>query len=407
LATLVTRRSLRFAALIILVACSGTSNAERGSVAADAECAVGNTLGHFRDTVVVEHAELFSVAYQRDHVVLTVRFPVPDGGPDSWGSERFLLFPCELPISDGARTDGAPIRIPATSVSVSTNEDLGMVLQLGMLDGVRSVGIRAIYSDSVWARFQAGRILHAGGWGGEGPHIETLLDLAPDIILLGSFGGGHLRHTPELRAVGLAAVPTMIRVEPTPLGRAEWIKVMGLLFGRVAEANALFDSVRTDYLAQAARARAVPGKPTVFWATTYAPGAWIAGRNNFQARFLEDAGGVNVLADAGRRQTVDVPPEVIYARGANADVWITENTTMIRDGKLTVAGTLLDSFHAYREGALFHVSKRYRIENGASDYYASGPMRPDVVLRDLISILHPTLLPDHSSAHLAPMERLR
>jgi len=357
----------------------------------------------------VEFAELFHLSYHNSYKRLVIRFPTVEGDTTRGTRETFVLVPCGAPTPplEGPLAGAVVVPTPARSVSVTTNEDLGMVVRLGLLDGVRSIGIRAIYPQEVLDRYREGQIADGGGWGGEGPHVETLLDLEPDLVLMGVFGGTVGSHAPQLRRVGLSAIPTMTRVETTPLGRAEWIKALGAFFHAEEVANELFRETRDHYLELSRRARAQPTRPTAFWASTYASGVWGVGRNNFQARFLEDAGAENVLADDGIPTSVTLLPEVVLERAGDADVWITENTHMIRGGVLTVAGTPLESFRAYREGRLYHLGRRYRAETQASDYNYTGPGRPDLVLEDLVSIFHPELLPGHQGFFLAPMERLR
>jgi len=356
-----------------------------------------------------EYAELFDLSYHDAYKLLTVRFPSMEGDTARAAREQFVLLPCGAPAPPltGELTGAIVIHTPVRTVSLTTNEDLGMVVRLGFLEGIRSIGIRAIYPQEVLERYRSGIIADGGGWGSEGPHIETLMDLDPDLILMGVFGGSVGSHAPRLREVGLPAIPTMIRVEPTPLGRAEWVKALGAFFHAEETANALFEEVTEGYLHLARRARAQPQKPSAFWASTYAPGEWGGGRNNFQARFLEDAGAENALAHPGIPTSVRLLPEEILDLAGDADFWITENTHMVRDGALTVRGTPLNAFKAYREGKTYHLAGRYRLESEASDYNYSGPGRPDLVLQDLVSLFHPELLPHHTLHFLAPMDRLR
>jgi len=405
-------RSSYFALILLTAASWGCQDTRDFAGAVDEQvCIEGFEEG--RDYFPVkserEYAELFDLSYHDFYKVVTVRFPSVEGDTAGVARERFVLLPCGAPPPPltGELAGAVVIPTPVRTVSVTTNEDLGMVVRLGFLEGVRSIGIRAIYPMEVLERYRAGIIADGGGWGSEGPHIETLMDLSPELILMGVFGGAVGSHAPRLREVGLPAVPTMIRVEPTPLGRAEWVKALGAFFHAEETANALFDEVSGAYLDLATQARARPRKPTAFWASTYAPGEWGGGRNNFQARFLEDAGAQNLLVNDGPRTSVRLLPEEVLDLAGAAEFWITENTHMVRNGTLTVRGTPLNALRAFRDGNTYHLAGRYRAESEASDYNYSGPGRPDLVLRDLVAIFHPDLVPGHERHFLAPMERLR
>jgi iron complex transport system substrate-binding protein len=52
-------------------------------------------------------------------------------------------------------------------------------------------------------------------------------------------------------------------------------------------------------------------------------------------------------------------------------------------------------FKAFRKGNLYNNNARVNA-NGGNDYWQSGISNPDVVLSDLIKILHPEILPNHN-----------
>jgi iron complex transport system substrate-binding protein len=361
---------------------------------------------YFPDKATFESAAQVDVTYHGNYKVVTVTFRGFTDNPDFRSVERYALVQCGTPVPPllGALEGAEVISIPAKTVTVTNNEDLGMMIALGLRDQIRSVGSRAIYDDELWKKFKEGRLPVTFGWGTSEIHVEWMLDLKPDVIVIGAFQSQATLNMQRAKDVGLQTIPSLTRVESTPLGRAEWIKALGAVFNLEATANRTYLDVAAAYRQLATGARAAGGKPRAFWATTYASGVWLAARNSFQARLLEDAGAVNALADTGPTVTVSVGPEVVVDRASDADYWITENSDLIhRDGSISVPGTPVGALRAATLDQVFHLARRYRHENNSADYYQTAPHRPDLMLADLVSVFHHELVPEHVPVFLAPM----
>jgi iron complex transport system substrate-binding protein len=280
------------------------------------------------------------------------------------------------------------------------------MIGLGLRDQIKSVGTRAIYDEQLWRRFLDGRLPVTFGWGTSEIHLEWMLDLKPDVIVVGAYQSQAALNIQRARDLGIQTLPSLSRIEATPLGRAEWLKAMAAVFNLEATGTALYDSVATRYRELSARARATERRPRAFWASTYAAGDWTVARNSFQARLLEDAGAVNPFADGGPTVIMKAGPELIVERGGDAEYWITENSSLIRaDGVVRIGGTPLAALQAAREDRVYHMCKPLRVENNGCDYYQTGTHRPDLVLKDLVWLFHRDLEPRHEPyflGHLPP-----
>jgi iron complex transport system substrate-binding protein len=176
-------------------------------------------------------------------------------------------------------------------------------------------------------------------------------------------------------------------LEPTPLGRAEWLKFAALFFGREREAEALFAEVERGYLTLAARARAAAVKPAAFWATPTGAN-WSCSRNDWEAQLLADAGAANVLADRGPTRVVPLSEEFVVQTAFDADYWITLDPSDLSQGHSW------KEFRSYRMGRVYDPYRRVAALGGA-EWSGIAGYRPDWLLQDLVSIFHPELLPEH------------
>ncbi len=357
---------------------------------------------YFPDKIEVQHAGLFTIDYRGHYKVLRVTFRGFADNPRFTTTETYVLVQCGTPTPDlrGELTGAHVVPIPARSVTTTTNEDLGMIEALELLPRLTSVGSRAVYPQPIWDAVRDGRLPVTGGWGAEGPQLELLAALAPDVVILGAFHSAVSSNMQRVREIGLATVPSLNRVEATPLGRAEWLKALAALFNKERKANALYSAVAARYETIAARARAATQKPTVFWGTTYAAGEWSVQRNGWQARMMEDAGAQNVLADDGPPYGVPVSAEVVVAEAGDASFWITENDYEHVGEANALPGTRISELRSRRLGQVYYVCGRLRAESDGCDYYHAGPARPDVLLEDLVTVFHRDMLPDRQTFFL-------
>jgi iron complex transport system substrate-binding protein len=410
------RRAVLLCALAISACRPGATAGEVSSSGTYARTASANPTGcvdhfdpatdYFPDKAIFDNARQVQVNYHGHYKVMTVTFRGFSDNPDYRSVERYVLVQCGTPAPAlvGPLAGASVVTIPAKTVTVTSNEDLGMMIALGLRDQIKSVGSRAIFDEALWRKYLEGNLMVTFGWGTSEIHVEWMLDLKPDVVIVGAFQSQAALNMQRARDVGLQTIPSLTRIESTPLGRAEWLKALSAVFNLEGTANRMFGDVAARYRATAAGARAAAEKPRAFWATTYASGVWLAHRNTFSARLLEDAGAINVLADDGPTVTMTVGPELIVDHAADADFWVTENSDLIRaDGTVTVPGTPIDALKAARAHHVYNLAGRYRRENNSADFYQTAPHRPDLLLDDLVSLFHPQLTPNHSLYFMAPM----
>jgi iron complex transport system substrate-binding protein len=183
-------------------------------------------------------------------------------------------------------------------------------------------------------------------------------------------------------------------MEETPLGRAEWIKFTGAFFGKAAAADSLFASVDSAYQALAALARTAKRKPTVFVGAPFGGVWWMASGRTYVGRLLADAGADYLWAADTTRGSLNLDVEAVLGRAAGADFWINAGEWKdLADARAKDPRNAL--FKAWKDGRVY-VNDALRCESGGRDFYETGAARPDLVLADLIAILHPELLPKHS-----------
>jgi iron complex transport system substrate-binding protein len=284
----------------------------------------------------------------------------------------------------------APIvTIPVMSVAANDNRDVAFIAALGFDDRLTAIGGHELYNQTVRDRWVRDRLPVIGyAWHGA-PNLEIVLAAPVDVLFMrrGSLDQGLAMQ--RARQLRIPAAPTVSYNEAHYLGFSEWIKYFALFLNAEARANRIFDEVDTNCRAITARARALPSQPGVVWANHVAGGLWSAARrpDDWRSRLIADAGGTNLLQDAQALPSGELTTESLTSRAETASVWITESWSA-KGWPRTAA---LHRVAAFKSDRVFHHQKRTLWDVGAFDWYETGAIRPDLVLRDLAALVHPEL----------------
>lgn len=216
---------------------------------------------------------------------------------------------------------------------------------------------------------------------------EVILDLEPDAVIAFVSSDPGYGDFDKMLDLNLPVLANVEYLESTPLGQAEWIRFAGILLDKEEEADSLFRLVADRYSFLVDSVAALKrGAPTVFTGLDW-KGVWTVPKgNSFAATYLSDAGGDYLWSDEPGRGSLPLDFEVVFNRAAAADVWLHPGAAQ-SIAELTERDPRLTNFEALKNAEIWNRDARM-LENGANDYWESGIVRPDLVLEDLIEILH-------------------
>lgn len=345
------------------------------------------SVDYFADKAEVEYAEGFSIEYFNNYKVVTVTRP--------WvGAETpftYALVQCGTPMPETATFD-AVIEVPINRIVSMSTTYLPSFVMLDVLDTLVGVDeFDFVYSEAVRAKIDAGDVVEVGG--GSLVNVEQVLDLEPDLVMTYGLGSPDYDAHPTLIAAGVPVVLNGDFNETTPLGRAEWIKFIAAFYNREADANEFFAEVAGDYAALVDLAASAEARPTVLVNAMFGDTWYVSGGQSYVARLIADAGGAYVWADDEATGGLPLSFEAVLDAAQDADVWLNPNFWF------TLADGLAEDeryaeFAAFENGAVYNNIARVT-PLGGNDATEMGAQRPDLLLADLVAILHPDLLPDH------------
>ncbi len=283
------------------------------------------------------------------------------------------------------------IPIPIKSIVVTSTTHIPALELLGVensLIGFPSTDF--ISSAQTRKRINAGKVREVSV--NENLNTEVLIDMKPDVIVSFSLNSSN-PTLDNLQKSGLKVILNGDWTEQSPLGKSEWIKFFGALYGLDSKANAIFSEIEMEYNATLALSKTKTSKPTVLCGAMYQEQWYVPQGESWAALFLKDAQAEYLWANTKGTGSIPVPFEVILEKAQNADFWIAP-------GDFSSLKQMNDNNPHYSQFASFKNKKVYSYavnkgEKGGILYFEWSPTRPDWVLKDLIKIFHPELLPNH------------
>lgn len=284
------------------------------------------------------------------------------------------------------------IKVPLQSIVVTSTTNIPFLEMIGSEN--KLVGFpHTDYVSSVKTRrlIDNGSVKNVGQ--NEKLNIEQLIDLAPDLII--TFGIDN--NNPMIENLQKSGLKIMIQgdwMEQSPLGKAEWLKLYGVLFGKEKEAQIIFDKIVKDYNETLQLVATKKPESTVLYGSMYQDQWFVAKGNSWVAQFMKDAKSNYLWANLEGTGSQALSFEQVLDKAKNATHWIAS-------GSFKTLAELEKSNPHYSQFKAFSTQNIYTFESklgatGGTVYYELGPSRPDLILKDYIKMFHPELLPNYT-----------
>lgn len=223
--------------------------------------------------------------------------------------------------------------------------------------------------------------------------LEKLISIQPEYFFVYPFGyDGYDKYEKK----GINCIPISEYLETSPLGRAEWIKVIALFCDKSEDANAIFTKIKNEYLSTSEYVLSnTTERPCVFTGsndnnTWFAPPG-----NSFVAQLIEDAGASYVLGDSISTENIAIPFERLYKLIENCDYWgkVEFRTTDLNLTSLKIEEPLISKTRAFQNHNVFNCN------TAEVDYFGDAMLEPQLFLKDLALIFHPELNLNHTPTY--------
>ncbi len=336
-----------------------------------------------KGTNAIRHATGLEIVAYEGYSVVTILNPWPGAAK----KYRYVLKKKDAKVPDSLKLP--TIDVPVKRIVVTSTTHIPSLEMLGVENSlVGFPNLSYISSEKVRKLIDAGKIAELGA--NQSLNTEVAIDLQPDVVV----GFGINDDNPGLRQLENSGIKVILNGdwnEQTPLGKAEWIKFFGALFGLEERAETLFASIEKDYAEMGKIARQARHRPTVLIGGMFESRWNVPRGDSWGALFIRDAGGKYLWEETSGTGSLSLPLEAVLDKAANAEVWI--GPGQYSDlSEMQQANPHYDEFSAFRRRNVYMFRKGL---TGGILYYEMAPNRPDLVLRDVVHMLHPELLPGH------------
>lgn len=288
--------------------------------------------------------------------------------------------------------DVVTVEVPLKRVVIGTTPAVACLDVLGSLNSLIGLaGGKYVYTDSL-RELDLPEVASDGGMS-RSLDREGLISLSPDGFITYLYGEEERRDVDFLAGCGIPVLFMAEYLEESPLGRAEWIKFIGLLVGKGEEAEAFFDKVASRYRELEALGAMEQGRPIIMSGAPFGGTWYVPKGDSWPSILFRAAGGLSMWDDLEGTGTAPMDLEAVLNRAVSADLWLNCGTwRSLDDGRSS--GVPVETFPPFKAGKVYNNDSRIN-EHGGNDYYQLGVIRPDLILSDLLSIVHPSALPDH------------
>ena len=307
--------------------------------------------------------------------------------------------------STGARCTTDTVRTPVERSAVFIAPHCQLMYELGCQQAIRGVcdldyinipdvKKRAALSGNTSAQNTSAQnpIVNCGS--SMAPDIERIIALKPEAILLSPFenSGGYGKldklHIPIIEAADY--------MESSPLGRAEWMKFYGMLFGNEEgksngisgscepKADSLFAKIEKEYLSLKAQAAGYTKGLSILTERKTGNVWYVPGGQSTIGILLKDANARYIFEDDQHSGSLAMSPEQILAKGKQVDVWAFKYF----GGAPLSQAQLLQEYDGYKALAAFNRGNIYQVDTSTVPYFELTSFHPELLLREFFILAH-------------------
>ena len=309
--------------------------------------------------------------------------------------QNYILIDKDSPEPDHL-PEGTIVRTPLSKALVYTGVHCTLIQELGALESIGSIcELQHIKVPEIQEGCKNGTIVNAGE--GTNPDIEKIIDMHPDALMLSPYenSGGH----GQVEKLKVPIIECADYMETSALGSAEWIRFYGLIFHQSAKADSIFAIVEKNYNELKALAASQPVKPKVMCELKSGSAWYVPGGRSTTGKLYKDAGGDYLFAHYPNSGAVPLSFETVFDKAQSADVWLMKynHPTDKTYSSIEEDYSPYANFEAFKKRNIYHSNTAYK------EYYEDFPFHPDLVLKDLIKIFHPTLLPEYELKYFSKL----
>lgn len=289
--------------------------------------------------------------------------------------------------------DGVRLQVPLQRIATTSAPHIGYLKALDGLDRIVAMATPDwVYNRPLQTVEDIGEDLNL--------NMEKLLLSRPNALIISAYGQ-NMQNVERIRQAGIPVIYMVEWREENPLARMEWIRLMGALIGEINKADSVVEEVREAYHREQAVGQAITERRSIVSGASFRGTWYVPSGSTYMGQLFRDAGADYAFADRQSDGSIPLNMEQALQVFGEADVWVGCNVKTMSE--LRQIDEKQTWFRAYKTGEVYNFYRRQN-ENGANDFWETGVVHPEYILRDLRYALYPTTMPDYEPMFL---ERLQ
>lgn len=335
---------------------------------------------------VLTHARLLRMTERDGYTVVTVMSPEDT----TTVTNCYLLVPRDSALPASLPT-GQLIRTPLRRTAIQNTVVAALALRLNAAQSVAGICDTQYI---IGEKLRREKLKNFGR--GEQPDIEKMLIAQVDAWIADGYEGADYS---SIRRAGIPVVTGIDYRECTPLGRAEWMKFYGRLWGVGARADSIFAEEERKYKTLSQQATRFHRHPNLLVDMREGAAWYVPGGKSYAARLYSDAGARYLFADLPQSGGVALDPEHVAQRAEKADIWVIKYgaATELTYDRLRQEDPLYSRLRAFRHHNIWACNTL------CLPYYEELPFAPAALLKEWMGMLHPEECPDLRPHYFHPL----
>ena len=341
------------------------------------------------EVVHMRHSSLLSIVECDGYTVVDIA--------DPWSNrtmQRYLLVPSAVELPKGLPA-GIVLRTPLDDVILFSGVHANLLCELGVEQTIKGIcDAQYMYCDAIADDLMSGAVANCGS--SLNVDTEAVMQVTPDAIFVLPYENGGFG---KLDNLGFPLVLCADYMESSPLGCAEWMRFYGRLFGLDAKCDSLFSLVCSDYESMNGAVQAVSYRPKLMCELKSTSAWYVPCNESTMGRLYADAGADYLFSWCKGSGSVPLSYEVVLDKAADADVWLFKYNSDVDRTYSSLSADFVgySHFKPFRQRRIYACNTRYR------HLFEETAFHPERLLKELIAIFHPDVIPDYTLCYYEKM----
>ncbi|MCC5923387.1 MAG: ABC transporter substrate-binding protein [Crocinitomicaceae bacterium] len=282
--------------------------------------------------------------------------------------------------SDKPKEGCQPLPYSPKRVSALSSTHIGMMKALNLTNKIAAISSKSYWCDLEQTEKELLQKIYELGDGGES-NVEQFLTAKTDLVIHAGFDPS----SPILKKLSQANIPVLMNYdwkETHPLGRAEWIKVFGFIFGMEEEANALFNEIEDAYLKAIQNVAKETFFKTVLVGTMYGDIFNAPAGESYMAKLMKDAGANYVYGQTEGVGSLNISLESLISNNSATEIWLNAAATNIKQ--------ILQINNKFSHLSSVSNRKVFSYYHDVNCFWEQSAISPHLVIQDIVNIISDT-----------------